>query len=149
MLHAFRSVALAWAVGAADAYEIDRINIYQATRLAMCRAIEKLSPSCDYLLIDALKLDLTIPQESIIQGDVKCQCIACRFDPGQDSTRRLHAPVGRSFPAVSLASNKGYGTDLHYQALRRHGPTMMHRFSFEPVRLSSQMELWSGYIRSS
>ncbi|MEJ7609403.1 MAG: ribonuclease HII [Bryobacteraceae bacterium] len=130
---------------AADAYEIDRINIYQATRVAMCRAIEKLSPRCDYLLIDAVRLDLSIPQESIIQGDVRCQSIAAASILAKTARDACMRRWDELFPQYHFASNKGYGTDLHYEALRKYGPTMMHRFSFEPVRLSCQMELWSGY----
>ena len=66
-----RDRALAWAVGAADAFEIDSINIYQASRLAMCRALEALSTRPDYLLIDALKLDIAIEQKPLIQGDAR------------------------------------------------------------------------------
>jgi len=144
-----RERAVCWALGAADAYEIDRINILQASRLAMRRAIEKLAPACDYLLIDAVKVDLPLEQEAIIKGDALCQCIAAASilaKVARDSCMRRWDTV---FPEFGFARNKGYGTDEHYAALRSCGPTTLHRFSFEPVRMSCQLELWSGYDQIS
>ena len=144
-----RERAVCWAIGAADAYEIDRINILQASRLAMRRAIEKLSPACDYLLIDAVKVDLPLEQEAIIKGDALCQCIAAASilaKVARDACMRRWDTV---FPEFGFARNKGYGTDEHYAALRSCGPTTLHRFSFEPVRMSCQLELWSGYDQIS
>lgn len=144
-----RERAVCWALGAADAYEIDRINILQASRLAMRRAIEKLAPACDYLLIDAVKVDLPLQQEAIIKGDALCQCIAAASilaKVARDACMRRWDTV---FPEFGFARNKGYGTDEHYAALRSCGPTTLHRFSFEPVRMSCQLELWSGYDQIS
>lgn len=134
-----------WAVGAADAFEIDQINIYQASRLAMKRAIEALRVRPDYLLIDAIKVDLPTKQEPLIGGDARCRAIAaasivakvCR-DGCMDRWHTL-------FPHYNLKSNKGYSTPDHRRALRRHGPTSIHRFSFLPVRLSSSEMWWTGY----
>ena len=144
-----RERAVCWALGAADAYEIDRINILQASRLAMRRAIEKLAPACDYLLIDAVKVDVPLQQEAIIKGDALCQCIAAASilaKVARDGCMRRWDTV---FPEFGFARNKGYGTDEHYAALRSCGPTTLHRFSFEPVRMSCQLELWSGYDQIS
>ncbi len=144
-----RERAVCWALGAADAYEIDRINILQASRLAMRRAIEKLAPACDYLLIDAVKVDVPLQQEAIIKGDALCQCIAAASilaKVARDACMRRWDTV---FPEFGFARNKGYGTDEHYAALRSCGPTTLHRFSFEPVRMSCQLELWSGYDQIS
>lgn len=140
-----RERALAWALGAADAFEIDRINIYQASRLAMKRAVSRLSPAADYLLIDAVKVDLPLPQEAIIHGDALSQCIAAASILAKTARDACMRQWDAIFPEFGLARNKGYGTDEHYNALRRGGPTMLHRFSFEPVRLSCQLELWTGY----
>src|SRR5579872_6096612 len=71
-----RERAVAWALGAADAFEIDRINIYQASRLAMRRAVERLSPAPDFLLVDAIRIELPISQRALIHGDALSQCIA-------------------------------------------------------------------------
>ena len=140
-----RTRALAWGVGAADTYEIDRINIYQASKLAMRRAIEQLAPACDYLLTDAVPLDLGVPCEAIIDGDAKVQCIAAASilaKTRRDECMRKWAEV---FPQYGLERHKGYSTDEHMEALRKYGPTMLHRFSFEPVRLTCPFPVWAGY----
>lgn len=149
LAEAIRRRAVAWAVAAADAYEIDRINILQASRLAMRRAVLQLRPACDYLLIDAVTVDLPLPQEPIIKGDAQCQCIAAASilaKVARDECMRQWHDV---FPEFGLARNKGYGTEEHYEALRRLGPTQLHRFSFEPVRMCCQLDLWSGYDQGS
>ena len=143
-----RERAISWAVGAADAFEIDRINIYQATRVAMKRAVERLHPRPDYLLIDALRIDLDIPQQALIKGDARSQCIAAASIVAKvhrdACIRRWH----EVFPHYGLASNKGYSAPEHFAGLREHGPTSLHRFSFLPVRQSSPIELWTGYETS-
>jgi ribonuclease HII len=140
-----RARAAAWAVSAACVFEIDRINILQASRLAMKRAVLKLGLSCDYLLVDAVNLDLPIPQDAIINGDALCQSIAAASILAKTARDECMRQWDRVFPEYGLARNKGYGTDEHHEALRRLGPTYLHRFSFEPVRISCQLELWSGY----
>ena len=137
--------AVAWAVGAADVYEIDRINIYQASRLAMRRAVEQLSPACDYLLIDATTLDLPLPQEAIIHGDAKCQCIAAASILAKTHRDECMRKWNTVFPHLGLSKHKGYGTPEHIDAIQKHGPTLLHRFSFEPVRLACAYEIWTGY----
>jgi ribonuclease HII len=137
--------AIAWAVGAADSYEIDRINIYQASRLAMKRAVEKLSAPPDFLLIDAISIDLPIPQEGMIQGDARSQCIAAASIIAKTHRDELMRQWDQVFPFLGLARHKGYGTGEHLDAIRKHGPTLLHRFSFEPVRIACQYEIWTGY----
>jgi len=144
-----RERAICHAVAAADAYEIDRINILQASRLAMRRAVAKLHPACDYLLIDATTVDLPLPQESIIRGDAQRMCIAAASILAKVTRDACMRQWDEVFPEFGLCRNKGYGTDEHYNALRRLGPTTLHRFSFEPVRMCCQLELWSGYDQSS
>jgi ribonuclease HII len=137
--------AIAWAIGAACVYEVDRINILQASRLAMRRAVLKLDPACDYLLVDAVDVDLPLPQEALIHGDARCQSIAAASILAKTARDECMRKWDEVFPEYGLARNKGYGTDEHYDALRRLGPTHMHRFSFEPVRLACQLDLWTGY----
>jgi ribonuclease HII len=144
-----RERAVCWAVAAADAFEIDRINILQASRLAMRRAVERLRIPPDYLLIDAVTIDVRVEQEPIVGGDAKCQCIAAASILAKVARDECMREWDRVFPEFGLARNKGYGTDEHYAALRTHGPTALHRFSFWPVRDSGQLELWSGYDGSS
>jgi ribonuclease HII len=140
-----RERALAWAVGAADVYEIDRINIYQASRLAMKRALDRLKADCDYLLVDALTLDFPGTQKALIHGDARCFSIAAASILAK--VARDHALVewDRVFPDYGLARNKGYMTPEHVEALERVGPTSLHRFSFEPVRNCGRYPVWTGY----
>ncbi len=137
---------VSWAVGAADAYEIDQINIYQASRLAMRRAVEALATEPDYLLIDAVKIDLPIEQLSLIDGDARCRAIAAASIIAKVHRDACLAQWDQVFPHFNLASNKGYSTPDHRRALRSHGPTLMHRFSFWPVRASSARIHWTGYL---
>lgn len=141
-----RSRSLAWAVGAADVFEIDRINIYQASRLAMRRAVEALRVKPDFLLIDAIKIDLPIEQQSLIDGDARCRAIAAASIVAKVHRDACLAEWDRVFPEYNLTSNKGYSTPDHKRALRRHGPTLLHRFSFWPVRVNCPHAYWTGYI---
>jgi len=140
-----RERACAWAVAAADAYEIDRWNILQASRLAMRRAVEQLAGRCDHLLIDAIRLDSPLPQTPLIHGDALSFSIAAASILAKVARDRALIEWDRVFPQYGLASNKGYSTPDHIEALDRHGPTMLHRFSFEPVRNRHPFEVWTGY----
>ncbi len=135
-----------WAIGGADVFEIDQINIYQASRLAMRRAVEGLKTAPDYLLIDAVKIDLAITQLPLIDGDARCRAIAAASIVAKVHRDECMARWHEVFPVYNLASNKGYATPDHRRALRLHGPTLLHRFSFEPVRESCGDSHWNGYI---
>jgi ribonuclease HII len=124
-----RERAAAWAVAAVDAAVIDRINIYQA--------VGKLVPVADFLLIDAVPLDLAIPQHPLIHGDARCHAIAAASIVAKverDACMRVWDEI---YPQYGLARHKGYNTPEHVRALEQHGPTPLHRLSFEPVRLVS------------
>ena len=129
-----RERAVAWAVAAVDAATIDSINIYQASRLAMRMAVTRLDPAPDFLLIDAVPVDLPLPQRPLIKGDMRCHAIAAASIVAKvyrDACMRVWDQV---FPQYGLASHKGYSTPEHCQAIERFGPTPLHRLSFEPVR---------------
>lgn len=136
---------ICWAVGGADVFEIDQINIYQASRIAMRRAVAALSPVPDYLLVDALKLDLPIEQLPLIDGDARCRAIAAASIIAKVHRDACLDQWHALFPQYNLASNKGYSTPDHRKALIEHGPTLLHRFSFEPVRAASPHMHWVGY----
>lgn len=140
-----RERAICWAVAAADAFEIDRINIYQASRLAMRRAVEKLHPQPDFLLIDFVTVDLPVAQRSLVHGDALSQCIAAASILAKVERDRCIAAWDVIFPQYGLAAHKGYSTPEHLQALTRTGPTPLHRFSFEPVRDACPHVIWQGY----
>jgi ribonuclease HII len=140
-----RERALAWAVGAADAYEIDHHNILEAARLAMKRAVQRLTGPCDYLLIDAVRVELELPQRALIHGDSLSFSIAAASILAKTARDAALEAWDAVFPEYGLKSNKGYGTRDHLAALQAHGPTSLHRYSFEPVRERSRGESWFGY----
>jgi len=145
-----RERAVAWAVAGADAFEIDRINILQASRLAMRRAVELLQPACDYLLVDFVTVDLALPQRGLIHGDALSFSIAAASILAKVARDTALAAWDQVFPGYGLASNKGYMTPDHTAALELFGPTSLHRFSFEPVRACRRpgQSVWTGYPQS-
>jgi len=144
-----RERARAWAVGAADAFEIDRWNILEAARLSMRRAVERIAGRCDHLLIDAIKIDSALPQTPLIHGDALSFSIAAASILAKVERDRALARWDHVFPQYGLKQNKGYGTGEHLAALERFGPTTLHRFSFEPVRKWQKFEVWTGYPKSN
>ena len=131
-----REHALAWAVAEVDSARIDAWNIYQASRQAMALALQQLSLQPDYLLLDALKLDVTIEQKSLIHGDARSVSIAAASILAKTARDLRMEEFHAQFPQYGLAQNKGYGTPEHLEALRLHGPSPLHRHSFAPVRES-------------
>ncbi len=122
-------------IGYADAYEIDTLNILEATRLAMRRAIENLAPPPDYLLTDAVTLPaVRIPLRPIIKGDALSLSIAAASIIAKVTRDRLMAAYHERFPQYNFLSHKGYGTAVHLQLLARFGPCAIHRRTFAPVR---------------
>lgn len=125
--------ALALSIAAVDAATIDRVNIYQATRLAMLEAVSGLAPAPDHLLIDAMRLDHPCPQTSIVYGDSLSLSIAAASVVAKVYRDRLMCELDAEYPEYGLAAHKGYGTARHRAALREHGATPLHRQSFAPV----------------
>jgi ribonuclease HII len=128
-----REHAVGWAIAAVDAARIDQINIYHASRLAMHEAVSQLKPVADYLLIDAMRLDLEVPQQAIIHGDALSASIAAASILAKVHRDQMIAEWDPLFPLYGLRSNKGYSTPKHLAALREHGPSPLHRQSFAPV----------------
>lgn len=133
-----RERALAFAVATASAAEIDAINILQASRLAMRRAVEALSPACDYLLVDALTLDWPVPQQALIKGDARVRAIAAASILAKTGRDAFISSLDAQYPGYGLARHKGYPTESHREALRRLGPTPLHRRSYAPVQEALQ-----------
>ena len=129
-----RKLAVAVSVSAIDAEIIDRINIYQATRLAMLMAIQGLSVEPDHLLIDAMRVDHPCPQKKLFYGDALSFSIAAASVVAKVHRDALMRELDALHPQYGLASHKGYATPEHRRALREHGPTPLHRRSFAPVR---------------
>jgi ribonuclease HII len=133
--HELLAQAIACAVGIVPADRVDAINIRQASREAMCRAIAQLQPAPGFALVDGNDdLPLSVPQRSMVDGDARCYCIAAASIIAKVCRDRLMDYLGGLYPAYGFASNRGYGTPEHLQALRAHGPCFVHRRSFSPVR---------------
>src|SRR6516164_8826159 len=126
--------ALAWAVAEIDASRIDAWNIYQASRQAMTAALRELAIAPDYLLIDAMELDVLIEQKSLIKGDARSVSIAAASILAKTYRDARMEEWDAVYPHYGLARHKGYATPDHLEALRVHGPTPLHRYSFAPVR---------------
>jgi len=135
-----REYALAWAVAEIDAQRIDAWNIYQASRQAMTAALQQLSIVPDYLLLDAMHLDVLIEQKSLIKGDAKSVSIAAASILAKTHRDARMNEWDLVYSGYGLAQHKGYGTPEHLAALRQHGPTPLHRFSYAPVR---EARCWS------
>jgi ribonuclease HII len=129
--------ALAWAVAEIDAQRIDAWNIYQASRQAMTAALQQLSIQPDYLLIDAMQLDVLIEQKSLIKGDARSVSIAAASILAKTHRDACMEKWDAVYPQYGLARHKGYATPDHLEALRQHGPSPLHRHSFAPVRESN------------
>ena len=139
-----RERAAAWAIAAVDAATIDSVNIYQASRLAMRLAVSRLDPPPDFLLVDAMSIDLPIPQRPLIHGDARCHAIAAASIVAKVYRDACMRVWDRVFPAYGLAAHKGYATPEHCLALEQHGPSPLHRLSFAPVRACSRFPLDAG-----
>ena len=131
-----RSTALAISIAEIDAATIDRVNIVQATRLAMLSAVRALAIAPDHLLIDAMQLDHPCPQTRLIHGDALSLSIAAASVVAKVHRDRLLSALDAAHPGYGLASHKGYATAQHLRALFALGPTPLHRLSFAPVRAS-------------
>jgi ribonuclease HII len=126
--------AVAWAVAEIDAQRIDAWNIYQASRQAMTAALQQLATQPDYLLIDAMQLDVLIEQKSLIKGDARCISIAAASILAKTYRDGRMQEFDVVYPQYGLAQHKGYATPEHLEALRKHGASPLHRYSFAPVR---------------
>jgi ribonuclease HII len=134
-----RSIALAISIAEVDAATIDRVNIYQATRLAMLSAVRALPIAPDHLLIDAMQLDLSelarpCAQTSLIHGDALSLSIAAASIVAKVHRDRLLSTLDATHPGYGLAAHKGYATAQHLRALIALGPTPLHRLTFAPVK---------------
>ncbi len=131
-----RTMATVWAIGEADVQEIDTVNILQATFLAMTRALTQLGNVPKRALVDGNHPipNLALPQRAIIQGDLKEPLIAAASVLAKVHRDQLMIELDSLYPGYGLASNKGYGTKRHLEAMERLGLTDQHRLSFAPCR---------------
>ncbi|HTH43202.1 MAG TPA: ribonuclease HII [Terracidiphilus sp.] len=129
-----RTKAEAWAIAAVDVETIDRINIRNASLLAMRLAVEQIAPTPDYLLIDGLDtIDWPCPQQPVVQGDSTSLSIAAASVLAKVYRDRMLVELDAVYPGYGLARHKGYCSREHMEALTRLGPTPLHRKSYQPV----------------
>ena len=119
-------------VASASAEEIDRLNILRATHTAMRRAVAMISET-DFVLVDGLPVQFTLPSRNIVKGDAKCASIAAASIIAKVTRDREMVQYDKMYPEYGFAKHKGYGTAEHLAALKKYGPTPIHRKSFRPV----------------
>lgn len=129
--------ALAVGIGECNEKEIDKYNIYEATKIAMKRAIDEANKKIkiEHVLIDAMPLDIDIPTTSIIKGDAKSISIAAASVIAKVTRDRMMYELDKKYPMYDLAHNKGYPTKKHIEAIEKYGITKYHRLSYKPVML--------------
>ena len=128
--------ALAWGVGRCTAEEIDRMNILNASRLAMERAIENMNHRFDMIITDEVKiLKYEVPMEALIHGDALSQSVAAASIIAKVSRDHYCLELDKQYPEYQIAKHKGYGTKEHMEALEKYGPKRgLHRFSYKPIK---------------
>jgi len=128
-------IAISVGIGEASVAEIDSVNILQATKLAMKRAIYNIDVTAEYLLIDHLTLDIDIAQQGITKGDTKSLSIAAASIVAKEVRDGMMKELGEKHPVYSFEKNAGYGTAAHREALKEHGYVEgVHRKSFAPIK---------------
>jgi len=141
---AIRRRAVSWAVAQATVEEVDRLNVLHAARLAMRRAVEALGVRPSVVLVDGgWGLAVDLPQRTVVGGDAAVACIAAASVLAKVERDRIMAELDRAYPGYGFAQHKGYACPAHLEALRRLGPSPVHRRSFAPVR-ALQPGLWPG-----
>lgn len=129
---------LAWCVAAAECDEIDRINIHQASLRAMQRAVLGLTPSPDFVLVDAFRIpDLMMAQRAVIHGDSRCTAIAAASIVAKVTRDRIMRQHHMQDPRYGFDRHKGYATREHLEAMVLHGYSPIHRRSFKPAAITS------------
>lgn len=133
--------AISVGIGVKSEKVIDEVNIYEATKLAMIDAVNNLSVKPEHLLIDAMKLDIDIPQTSIIKGDSKSESIAAASIVAKVTRDRMLDELDLVYPEYDFKNNKGYGTKKHLEAIKKYGVIDEHRRSFSPVSEALKKQL--------
>lgn len=130
-----KTEALAYAIGIASVHEIEQLNILEATKLAMKRALGNLRQPFDYLLTDVVHLSqISCPQENIVKGDKQVYAIAAASILAKEYRDELMQLYNRLYPAYGFHKNKGYGTAAHLKAVKTYGLSPIHRRTFKPIQ---------------
>ena len=125
--------AISIGIGIVSEKRIDEINIYNATKEAMCEAIKNLKPKPEHILIDAMPLEIDIPTTSIIKGDLLSITISAASVIAKVTRDHMLYEIDKKYPMYDLKNNKGYGTKKHIEAIKQYGITKYHRLSYKPV----------------
>ncbi|RMF85791.1 MAG: ribonuclease HII [Nitrospirae bacterium] len=133
LYEAITGAARAWAVGQASPAEIDRMNILEAARLAMVRAVAGLGVAPGLVLVDAMELPLPLPQVALVKGDRRSAAVAAASIVAKVTRDRIMEGYGRTYPGYGFEVHKGYPTRAHKEAVARLGPCPIHRRSFRGV----------------
>jgi ribonuclease HII len=140
---AIRACAVSWAACAVSAAEIDRLNILAASLEAMRRAVARLQPAPDLLLVDGLQIPrVGCDARAIVRGDGTSAAIAAASVVAKVLRDRIMVVLARRYPEYGFAAHKGYGAPAHRAALARCGPCPQHRQSYQPVAAWRQLPLW-------
>ncbi len=126
--------AVAIGIGVIDAQTIDKVNIYQASKLAMLEALKKLKIKPEHVLIDAMPLELDVPSTSIIHGDALSLSIAAASVIAKVTRDKMMYDLHKQYPEYRFDLHKGYPTKLHLELLQKYGPLPNYRFTYKPVR---------------
>ena len=126
--------AIAVGIGECSAKEIDEINIYEASRKAMMKAIDNLKVKPEYILVDAMPLFTDIPHEAIIHGDALSLSIAAASVIAKVTRDKMMIELDEEYPMYGFKKHKGYPTKLHLENLKKYGPLKNYRFTYGPVR---------------
>jgi len=141
MAQQIKKDAICWAVGTAEPEEIDRLNVYRSGLLAMKRAIDGLSTTPEYVLVDARTIPhCSFPQKAIVHGDALCTAIAAASLIAKTTRDAYMIEQDRIYPGYGFADHKGYPTPRHMKILKERGPLPIHRKSFAPVREALAMD---------
>lgn len=133
-----KNEAVSFGIGFVSAEEIDELNIYQATIKAMQAAAAALKPVPDYVLVDAVRLDMPFPCEPIIKGDAKSVSIAAASILAKNARDRYMVELAVKYPYYGFEKNMGYGTREHLEAIEIYGATPFHRISFAPLKAAEE-----------
>lgn len=126
--------AIAIGIGIKDENVIDEVNIYEATKLAMKEAIDKLSVKPEHILIDAMPLELDIPTTSIIKGDIKSESIAAASVIAKVTRDSMMYELDKKYPEYGFGSHKGYPTKKHVEAIEKYGLIEGYRKTYAPIK---------------
>ncbi|HKL47365.1 MAG TPA: ribonuclease HII [Candidatus Izemoplasmatales bacterium] len=143
LTHSIQSTAKAYAYGYCNEKEVDDLNIYQASKLAMLRAVKNLKIKPDFLLVDAMNLDIDIPQLSVIKGDTLSASIGAASILAKVKRDFIMVQMDHLYPGYGFNRHKGYPTKYHLQQLKKLRPCKIHRRTYKPVKdlLEEQLSL--------